>query len=258
MAKVRVLILRAAGINCEVETAHAWELAGASPEIVHLQELRTHSWRLRDYQILTIPGGFSYGDDIAAGKIFANQLQVFLADALQEFRQLGGLILGICNGFQVLCKAGLLPGQHPKQNLPAVTITDNLCRKYEDRWVRLHAITTFCAFLKRREQYELPLAHGEGRIVTGSPADVLLLHKLGIAALQYVDEHGSATQAYPANPNGSMGGIAGLCDASGRVFGLMPHPERFIDVSNHPEWTSRTSLEPHGLDIFRSAVESLQ
>ncbi len=253
MGRPRALVLRAAGVNCEVETAYAWELAGAHPEIEHVNRLRESPRRLFEYQILTIPGGFSYGDDIAAGKIVANQLDIFNGDQLHEFADGNRLILGICNGFQVLCKTGLLPGKSDGADLPSVTITVNVSGKYEDRWVVLQRCSKRCVFLSRQSRYELPVAHGEGRLVAGSEPDMCRLAEAGCLTLRYGSADGGRAE-YPANPNGSMSDAAGLCDQSGRVFGLMPHPERFVHRTQHPEWTSRTTCEPDGLALFESAV----
>ncbi|MCH8914029.1 MAG: phosphoribosylformylglycinamidine synthase I [Planctomycetes bacterium] len=254
MSRPRVLVLRAAGVNCEVETVHAWELAGARAQMLHINALREHPGQLLDYQILTIPGGFSYGDDVSAGKILANQMQVFLGDQLRAFAERDRLIIGICNGFQVLCKTSLLHGGHGGGDLPAATITANVSGKYEDRWVRLRRASENCAFLKRAAVYELPVAHGEGRVMAWSDQEMNRLAELGCVAMQYTSSNGPPV-AYPDNPNGSMMDVAGLCDPSGRVFGLMPHPERFIHETQHPEWTSRDTAQADGRAIFESAVD---
>lgn len=253
MDQPRVLILRAAGVNCEIETAHAWALAGAVADVRHINELRANPRQLHEYQILTIPGGFSYGDDISAGKILANELLMFLGESLREFAARERLILGICNGFQVLCKAGLLPGGHQDADLPLATITANLSGKYEDRWVHLARSSEKCIFLSQARAYELPVAHGEGRVVTSTEQGMHELTEQGCVALRY-QARGGGSASYPDNPNGSMSDVAGLCDPSGRIFGLMPHPERFIHHTQHPEWTSRESNLADGLAVFASAV----
>lgn len=257
MGQPRVLILRAAGVNCEMETAHAWSLAGAVADVRHINELRANPRQLHAYQVLTIPGGFSYGDDISAGKVFANELLIFLGDSLREFAARERLILGICNGFQVLCKAGLLPGGPQDADLPPATITANLSGKYEDRWVRLGRSSEKCIFLSRARVYELPVAHGEGRVVTATEQGMHKIAEQGCVALRYQTRDG-APPSYPDNPNGSMSDVAGLCDPSGRIFGLMPHPERFIHHTQHPEWTSCESGLPDGLAVFESAVAFLK
>ena len=253
MAKPLVLVLRTAGVNCELETAHAWEQAGAQATIIHLNELTASPGKLGDCQILTIPGGFSYGDDLGAGRIFANQLMLKLEDQLREFAAGGGLILGICNGFQVLCKAGLLPGRVADTRGPRVTVTRNISAKYEDRWVLLKRASQQCAFLSAQERYELPVAHGEGRVLAARVEDMHALAEAGCVALQYQSGNGGAV-SYPDNPNGSMLDVAGLCDSSGRILGLMPHPERYVHHTQHPEWTSRDSESADGRAIFESAI----
>jgi len=251
---VRVLILRAAGTNCDVETAHAWRLAGAETETLHVKRLIAQPTLLRSFQVLTIPGGFSYGDDIAAGTILANQLRQSTGDELHRFVEDDKLILGICNGFQVLVKTGLLPD--PKCGARTVTLAFNACGRFEARWIRLRTGNTRCRFLPPDTTLELPVAHAEGRVVCRDDAVLRSLLDDGHAALFYAD---GAEQpcAYPANPNGSAADIAGLTDVSGRVFGLMPHPERFVDPTHHPRWTrSRADREPDGLTIFKSALAS--
>ncbi len=210
-------MLRAPGTNCDEETADAWRLAGATAEIRRLGDVLERPDALDDYQILTFPGGFSYGDDLGAGRIFASRLGTVLGDALRRFHDRGGLLLGICNGFQVLVKAGLLPG-----STSAASLTHNDSGRFESRWVRLLPTAGVSPFLTDAEPIELPVAHGEGCYVAADAAE-------GRVVLRYVDETGSPTERYPDNPNGSPGGVAGLCDASGRIFGLMPHPERHVD-----------------------------
>lgn len=254
MAHPRSLILRAPGINCDEETAAAWELAGAQVESWHVSRILEEPQALTRFQILTIPGGFSYGDDLGAGRILAARLHS-LGDALRTFRDRGGLMLGICNGFQVLVKAGLLPGASSKT---PVTLARNESGHFESRWVRLAPTPGLSPFITDPEPIELPVAHGEGRFLTADPAIVPALQAAGQVVLRYIDESGNATQAYPANPNGSVAALAGLCDSTGRVFGLMPHPERYVDPFHHPRWT-RLGAKPEGdgLRIFRSAVHSL-
>ena len=238
----RVLILRAPGTNCDQETAYAFQLAGAkSTELVHLNRVFEKPEMLGLSDILCIPGGFSFGDDIGAGKIFAAKIQHSLYEPMQAFRNEGKLILGICNGFQVLLKSGLL-GDPEK-----MTLTWNTPPRYTDRWVRLHTAQSQCVFLKGIETLYLPIAHAEGRFVTQSPQDLSVLQAKQQLPLCYVSSE---------NPNGSMGNVAGACDESGRVFGLMPHPERYIDPVQHPHWT-RFDVRPSegdGLALFRNAV----
>ena len=254
MATPRALILRAPGTNCDDETAAAWSLAGALAETRHVGRLLESPGALDDFQALTLPGGFSYGDDLGAGRILATRLAA-LGDALRRFRDRGGLILGICNGFQVLVKAGLLPAGPSS----AATLTHNDSGHFESRWVRLAIHPGNCAFLDETGIWDLPVAHGEGKFLTASAPDLSALESSGQIVLRYVDEAGQPTQSYPANPNGSPGAVAGLCDPSGRVLGLMPHPERHVDPLHHPRWTRRgLDHEGDGLRIFRTAVAAMR
>lgn len=252
MADVKVLVLRAAGINCDEEVMHAWRLAGADPTLVHINRLADKPEMLSDVRIVTIPGGFSYGDDIAAGQILGQRIVHSLLDPLRDLVVRGGGILGICNGFQVLVKTGLLPGGDAGRD--QVTVTYNDSAHFEARWVRLEVCTDRCPFLTPGSMLEMPVEHAEGKVVTAD-ADVLRrLGEQGLVAVRYVDDNGR-TDVYPANPNGSHGGIAGLCDPTGRIFGLMPHPDRHFDHTHHPCWTSRSpDGPPDGLSVFQNAV----
>ncbi|MBA3845276.1 MAG: phosphoribosylformylglycinamidine synthase I [Planctomycetes bacterium] len=246
--KPKVMVLRAAGTNCEAETAHAFSLVGAEPTILHINRLREKPAALRDYQVLAIPGGFSYGDDIASGRILANELMSALRDELLSFVDRGGFAIGICNGFQVLVKAGLLPrvdGAAAQQ----ATLTDNESGRYTDTWVRVKPDAAKCQWVPDGDEVELPIAHAEGRFA----ADAATLDRLerdGQIALRY---------SGGTNPNGSARDIAGVCDPTGRVFGLMPHPERFLRWENHPRWTrEERRAEGDGVRFFRCAVRRLQ
>ncbi len=253
MAKPRVLILRAPGANCDLETQFAFELAGALPQRIHINRLRERPALLHDFQILVIPGGFTYGDDVAAGKILACQLSHFLGDVLRVFRAKEKLILGICNGFQVLLKAGLI--LLPDEDGPLATLTGNLSGKFEDRWVTLRARPGKCPFLKGYDLFQLPVAHGEGNFLCRQQWILDGLDQAGQLLLRFVDDAGQPGP-YPVNPNGSQKDVAGLCDASGRVLGLMPHPERHVLATQHPQWTRRgLAPEGDGLRLFRNAVE---
>ncbi len=255
MRIVRVKVLRAAGINCDEEVVHAWRLAGASPELLHVSRLIEKPSMLDRCDIVTIPGGFSFGDDIAAGTILAQLLTLELAEPFRRFVDRGGGLFGICNGFQVLVKAGWLPGGEFGQN--SVTVTYNDSAKFEARWVRLQVCTDLCPFLTPSIVLELPVEHAEGKVVMSSDSVTRRLQSEGRIALRYVDGDGRS-DTYPANPNGSVAGIAGLCDATGRVFGLMPHPDRHLDHTQHPLWTRRDrspDQAPDGLIVFRNAVK---
>ncbi len=265
MARPRALILTGYGINCDRETQYAFEAAGAQAVRVHVNDLIDGYDTLTRYQIVAIPGGFSYGDDIASGKVLANRLKTHLADVLEAFIARGNLVIGICNGFQVMVKYGLLgSSQGTAPRVQTVTLTYNDSGRYEDRWVHLVAVSDRCVFTRGIERLYLPVAHGEGKFY--AEKDVLAsLEAHGLVALRYTLEDGSLAQGrFPWNPNGSCNDIAGICDATGRVFGMMPHPERFLSLTNHPRWTARydaarrkgISLSPEGqgLQIFRNAV----
>jgi len=254
MSKVRVVILRAPGTNCDAETALAFQQAGAVVTSVHVNQLIHREQRLTDYQIMVIPGGFTYGDDISAGKVLANELRLKLGEDIQRLIDNGGLILGICNGFQVLAKAGILPELTGGSSSP-LTLAVNDSGKFECRWVHLGMNRESpCVFTTGIDSMYLPVAHAEGKIV----ADPAVLPKLNIV-LYYTDEQGNTEAGYPHNPNGSAGNIAGICDASGRVFALMPHPERHIRGTQHPQWTRQGAKEyGDGFQIFLNAVKWAQ
>ncbi|QDU20532.1 phosphoribosylformylglycinamidine synthase I [Urbifossiella limnaea] len=253
MATPHALVLRAPGSNCDGEAAAAFEMAGAKVERIHVNAVRENPRILKRFQILTVPGGFSYGDDIAAGKVFALQLQHFLADALRKFRDDEKLILGICNGFQAILKAGLL--MPPDEDGPLATLGFNENGRFEDRWVKLRATPGKCVFLKGVAELNVPVAHGEGNFVGRKEWIVRGLDQSGQVVLRYAGAHGHAN-GFPENPNGSQDDIAGITDATGRVLGMMPHPERHIFPTQHPQWT-RLGLqaEGEGLKLFRNAVE---
>jgi phosphoribosylformylglycinamidine synthase subunit PurQ / glutaminase len=251
MSKVKALVLRAPGTNCDGETAFAFQQAGATPSLSHINQLIRHDRRLADYQILVFPGGFSYGDDIAAGKVLAVELKEKLGEEIKQFVADGGLILGICNGFQVLAKAGILPDIN-QTNAPPLTLATNDSGRFECRWIHLLINKASpCVFTQGIDSMYLPVAHGEGKVVT----DMRGLRELN-AALYYTDELGSTEAGYPHNPNGSMNNIAGVCDPTGRIFALMPHPERHIRFTQHPQWTRKKPKEfGDGLAIFKNAVK---
>jgi phosphoribosylformylglycinamidine synthase len=254
MLSPRALVLRAPGTNCDLETAHAFERAGGIARRVHVRALAERPARGDDCQILGIPGGFSYGDDIASGRIFALELAVLLGDALRRFRDRGGLLLGICNGFQVLLQTGLLLAD--AEGRPRAALAHNRSGRFIDRWVRLEVRGHKCPFLHGFDApFELPIAHGEGRFVATTPADLAAFERAGQLVLRYAaDPAGSST-----NPNGAEADVAGACDATGRVFGLMPHPERFVDATQHPAWSGRldAGAAGAGLAIFANAVKSV-
>jgi phosphoribosylformylglycinamidine synthase subunit PurQ / glutaminase len=254
--KPKTLILRTAGVNCDQETAHAFELAGAKADFLHVNQLLQRPQVMADYQILAIPGGFSYGDDIAAGRIFANQIRHHLGDAFAAFIEAQKPIIGICNGFQVLVKTDLLPGRIAGREGQTCTLAHNDCGRFVDRWVHLAGKSQKCIWTAGIERLELPIAHGEGKFV---PADDSIRQELwnnDQVAIIYARPDGTAAGGhFPDNPNGSTDDIAGVCDASGLVFGLMPHPERFVDAIQHPAWGRRGRAGVgEGLAIFQNAV----
>lgn len=258
MSQPKVMILRTAGTNCDQETAHAFECAGAVAQSRHINELLENKRLLSDYQILAIPGGFSYGDDISSGRILANQIMNHLPEAMRAFVDAGKPIIGICNGFQVLIKTGLLPGTVAENHGQNCTLTHNTSGSFVDRWVHLSRRSQKCIWTRGLADIELPVAHGEGRFVADSEAVLRGLWADDRVALVYVRDDGSpANRAYPWNPNGSVDDIAGICDQTGLVFGLMPHPERYVDPTQHPAWTSQFPLPIHGAGqaIFSNAVE---
>jgi phosphoribosylformylglycinamidine synthase len=261
MIRPKTLILRTAGTNCDLETAHAFELAGATAEAVHLNRVLANPEILRDFQLMALPGGFSYGDDIAAGRIFANQIVHHLRDAFHGFVEAGKPIIGICNGFQVLVKTDLLPGAIGDRTGQTCTLTSNDCHRFVDRWVHLMPQPSKCVWTTGMDQpIELPVAHGEGKFVPATESVRQTLHENGQVVLTYVRSDGSpADGSFPDNPNGSVDDIAGVCDITGLVFGLMPHPERFVKSFQHPSWTRvRQAGEGVGLRVFRNAVQYAQ
>jgi len=247
-------VLRAAGTNCDRETEYALQQAGFAAERVHVFRLMENPAALKDWQFLVIPGGFSYGDDVAAGKILANQMLYRLADALNEFVADGRLVLGICNGFQVMLKSGLLPwGRVEPQRAHAdATLGWNDSGRFEDRWVHLRADSDKCVFLPKGEVVALPIAHGEGKFIPRDDGVLSRLREGDQVAVRYVDAAGKPG-GYPINPNGSVDDVAGLCDPSGRAMGLMPHPERFVHPTHHPQWTRRRPDRADGMLFFERA-----
>jgi phosphoribosylformylglycinamidine synthase len=250
MVRVRTLILRAPGTNCDVETAFAFEQAGSVVDSAHVNELVRREKLFSHYQILVIPGGFTYGDDVSAGKILANELRLKLGEDIQRFVDGGGLILGICNGFQVLVKAGVLPRSVDGNQRLTLAVNDS--NRFECRWVYLRVNQKSpCIFTTGISTIYLPVAHTEGKVVAEAEA----LDKINVV-LRYADDRGNVQAGYPYNPNGSVDNIAGICDASGRIFALMPHPERFIHWTQHPRWAREAPRQQgDGFGIFLNAVE---
>lgn len=267
MPQPRVCVLRAPGTNCDVETAFAFDQCGGAAERVHLFRLLEQPNRLDEFQLLCIPGGFSYGDDVGAGVIFAHQMRGKLGEAIQRLLDADKLILGICNGFQTLLKAGLLPNgseswAKPRDEAEA-TLTWNHNGRYTARWVHLKVGETNSAFLRGITELDLPIAHAEGRLVARTENVVADWKGRRQLALRYAawpqttdtSPVGPDAERWPANPNGAVADIAGLSDPTGRVLGLMPHPERFLFATQHPQWTRLgLSGEGAGMQIFRNAI----
>jgi phosphoribosylformylglycinamidine synthase len=247
--KPLTLILRCAGTNCDAETAHAFELAGARTERVHVNRLLENPSLLAEAQLLALPGGFSYGDDINSGRILANQLRHHLADPLRDFIAAGKPVIGICNGFQVLVKTDLLPGPLGGLAGQTCTLAHNDSGRFIDRWVKLEPHPSPCIWTQNLSPLELPIAHGEGKFVPANESVRKVLWDQKRVALTYAGEDQTC--------NGSVDCIAGVCDATGLVFGLMPHPERYVDPTQHPAWTRQKPLPDvgAGLAIFRNAVQ---
>lgn len=256
MSSPKALVLTGYGINTDQEVFLGLKLAGAEADRVHLKDLIKDKNSLDSYHLLVLPGGFSFGDDIAAGKILAKKLVVNLRQELSEFINRGKLILGICNGFQVLVKMGLLPESTFGQQKS--TLTTNISGKFEDRWVYLSVNQDSpCIFTKGIDKLYLPVRNGEGKFLASfGVLDELVVNDQ--IPLTYVDEWGNRA-SYPYDPSGSMANIAGICDRRGRIFGLMPHPEAYLYRFNHPRWT-REKLAKHGqgLQIFENAVDFIK
>lgn len=253
---IQVLVLTGFGINCERETAHTFQRAGGEPLLIHLNDLIEKPDYLDKSKILAIPGGFSFGDDIASGRILANRLRYRLEKPLQKFINDGKLIIGICNGFQVMVKMGILP-LFQKEFKQLVTLTHNNSGRFEDRWVHLNINTSSpCIWTKGIENIELPVRHGEGKFIARDDIVLKQLKENYQIVIQYAKKDKSLAKGeYPANPNGSIDDIAGICDPSGRIFGLMPHPEAFWDAKLHPLWHRLQLKGPgDGLKIFENGV----
>ena len=238
MTDVKVLVLTGYGLNCDYETAYAFELAGASAERVHINALIDGSATLDEFRIIVFIGGFSWGDDHGAGVVQAIRFKTKLGDKLIAFAQKGNLILGICNGFQTLVNLGLLPGFDGDYKTRSVALTFNDCGNFRDDWVTLKANPSSpCVFTRGLDRFALPVRHGEGKFYADE-ATIDRLFKQDLVAVRYALPDGHpAGQRFPFNPNGSVKDIAGICDPTGRIFGLMPHPEAFNHPTNHPDWT---------------------
>ncbi len=268
-ARPQALVLYGYGLNCDYETQFALERAGAEAVRVHTTELLENPASLWDYHLLAVPGGFSWGDDHGAGVILALRLKLALGTVLKEFIAAGRLVLGICNGFQVLVNLGLLPGFKGREGERLVALIPNDCGNFRDAWVHLKVLPSKCVFTQGLELLELPIRHGEGKFY--APREVLSELADGEQiVLKYATPSGAPAKGrFPENPNGSLLDIAGICDATGRVLGLMPHPEAHITSTQHPDWTLNAETwrrrgEPYsetegaGLTFFKNAVRYLE
>ncbi len=253
--QARALIMRTAGTNCDYETQFALESVGAAADRIHVNRLSAHPQIFAEYDLLVIPGGFSYGDDLGAGTVLGNELLTRLREPLDKFVDDGKIIIGICNGFQVLVKTGLLPGLEKWTRQATLTINDS--HKFEDRWVHLKAAHNRTEIVKEGDLLYLPIAHAEGKLVFENDEVFGDLRSNGQVIFRYCDSNGQPG-GYPENPNGSIDHIAGICDLTGRVLGMMPHPERYCNPYQHPAWTrEKHQEEPNGKLIFRRAVSLL-
>jgi phosphoribosylformylglycinamidine synthase len=270
MSTINALVLTGYGLNCDFETAYAFELAGAEARRVHINALIDGSVSVDDFNIMAFIGGFSWGDDHGAGVVQAVRMKTKIGDTLLNFVAQGKLVIGICNGFQCLVNLGLLPAIDSDYTKRSVALTNNDCGNFRDDWVNLAVNTNSpCVFTKGLDRLELPIRHGEGKFYAEDEILQALTHNNQIV-VQYARADGlPAEGAFPSNPNGSIMDIAGICDPSGRIFGLMPHPEAFNQWTNHPDWTRRKEMAKRGLapsrdettpgiQMFKNAVDYFQ
>jgi phosphoribosylformylglycinamidine synthase subunit PurQ / glutaminase len=267
--KVKAIVLTGNGTNCEMEMAHACKLAGADAvDIVHVSDLLYGEKRLTDYSFLNLPGGFLDGDDLGSAKAGANRFlhaeiyghEEMLIDDLLKFIDAGKLILGACNGFQLMVKLGLLPALDGNFMRQSTTLTFNDSGRFEDRWVYLKANSQSpCVFTRGVDMIYLPVRHGEGKFVPESNVILRQIEERNLNVFRYCDVNGIPAMQYPLNPNGSINAIAGICNETGRLFGLMPHPEAYLHRTNHPRWTREELPEDgQGLAIFQNAVKFIR
>lgn len=255
--KPNVLILKSDGTNCDDELAYAFKIAGGNPEFVHVNELRENKSLFKKFQILALPGGFSYGDDIMSGKILAVELTSFFQQELQQFVDKKGFILGICNGFQTLIRTGLLP--FSTLGTMHATLTNNDSGHFECRWVKIKVEQGSKAFYfdNIKNIMDVAVNHGEGKLLTDEKT-LKEMEEKKLVVFRYVDNNGNPTQEYPANPNNSIHAIAGITDATGRILGLMPHPEKFVTRTQHPNWRRMEKDIQTDLPFFKNIVSYVQ
>lgn len=273
MAKPRALVLTGYGINCDYETTHACELVGFSAERLHLNDVLGKPGALFDYGLVVFPGGFSYGDDLGSGVAFSSKIRFSISmgggrlyQTFMEYVDHGGLVLGICNGFQILVRLGIIPAVGGSYGEQQVTLAPNREGYFINRWVELVAKGDgSCIFTRGLGRIRLPVRHGEGRLLVSDEGILERIEQESHVTLRYCDGDGKPTQEFPQNPNGSQNAIAGLCDPSGRVFGLMPHPEAALSLFHYPDWTgmrerarrtgSMLTEEGSGFSVFRNAFD---
>lgn len=259
-SKVKVLIITGFGLNCEKETAAAFTSNGATAEQVHLNDLLEGKRTLKEFHILAFIGGFSFGDHLGSGTVFANRVRYNLREQLEQFVKDGKLIIGICNGFQTLTRLGMVPALDGKYFQQEAALAHNDCGVFRDDWIYLKAnADSPCVFTKGIDVIRLPIRHGEGKFVADAPV-MARIEANNQVVFRYANVDGSVATEFPANPNGSINAIAGICDETGRVFGLMPHPEAFLSAYNAPDWTLRKikgtlPAKGEGSVIFANAVK---
>ena len=260
-AGVKVVVIAGFGLNCEVETGHAFRLAGATVELVHLTDLLEGTRHLAEFQIVAFPGGFAFGDHLGAGFVFANRIRHRMYERLVDFIDRGGLAIGICNGFQMMTRLGMLPGLDGDYRTPLATLAPNDHVGYRNAWVRLAVNPDSpCVWTSDLESLYLPSRHGEGKFLVDAPEIAERMEAEGQVAVRYVDTEGEPTEEWPANPNGSPGGVAGVCDPTGRLFGIMPHPDAFLYRFQHPRWfrgEAGDAGEGQGIAVFRNGVDAV-
>ncbi len=253
----RVLIITGYGLNCEAESAHAWRTAGANPALLHLNDLIADPSAMSRHQILMFIGGFSFGDHMTSGHVFAHRVAHHLRDELASFIDAGNLVLGICNGFQIMTKLGLLPAMDGQSFSQDIALMQNDCGTFRNQWVRLRfEPDSPCVFTRGLSFMDLPIRHGEGKVHVKDKALLDRMEEANCIPCRYADPAtGDPARTFPQNPNGSIHAIAGVCDPTGRVFGMMPHPEAYLFREQHPQWDFGPVDGPDGSAIFRNAVE---
>ncbi|MBO5899326.1 MAG: phosphoribosylformylglycinamidine synthase subunit PurQ [Lentisphaeria bacterium] len=261
---IKALVITGFGLNCEKETAAACKLAGLTPEQIHLNDLISGKHPLDEDHFLCFIGGFSFGDHLGSGTVFANRVKFSLRDQLEKFVADGKLVIGICNGFQTLTRLGMVPALNGDYFTQTAALAHNDSGVFRDDWCRLKANEKSpCVFTKGVDMIRLPLRHGEGKFVA-SPEVLAEIEERNLVAVRYANADGSFATEFPANPNGSINSIAGICDPTGRVFGLMPHPEAFLSPYNAPDWTRQMAengslpQDGDGVVFFRNAADYLE